>query len=172
MCYTLCLTSTQALEPISNDSYYPELEIRDINDPEMLLRSIVPKHLFVYDVCPQGLCGCYFQYDSAEALQEKIVELLEYRQGTTTAAMHMFPEVTLEQAERLMWNKKRDAVNSFGHYLQDLLETKTVELELMIFFEGDQRKSFVDAGPITAEAFLATSCDLLESLQKYRIARA
>jgi hypothetical protein len=87
------------------------------------IRRITPA-VFVYNVRPNGYCGCYFSYETPEMFAEEMAQ----RQADPTVEYADTPE----QAEA-MWRCRTNAVKSFGRYLS---AHAGAELAVYVVWEG------------------------------------
>jgi hypothetical protein len=98
------------------------------------IRHLIPQVQFVYDVTPTGLCGCYFEHDERQVLEQELQDATDddLRSKVSTVA---YPDRDPKEAARLWWERKHRALTSLGHYLADAVQDEPVML--LVAFEGE-----------------------------------
>jgi hypothetical protein len=128
MCMTIYLLADRKLPAPTSEAAYPGLMLYPVDadgQSEFLagIRSIALA-AFVYDVRPDGYCGCYFYHDTPEMFADQMAR----RQAEPGVEYANTPE----QAEA-MWRGQTSAVKSFGRYLSDHADAA---LAVYVVWEG------------------------------------
>jgi hypothetical protein len=109
---TIYLLADRKLPAPADETVYPGLGLYPVEaDGQAAVLTGIQKitsAAFVYSVCPNGYCGCYFCYETPEAFVERMAE--------REAEPNVEYADTPEQAEAL-WRCQTNAVKSFGRYL-------------------------------------------------------
>jgi hypothetical protein len=112
VCRTIYLLADRRLPDSTDAPEYPGLTLYPVEEygPTSVRASIrrVAPAAFVYDVRPDGYCGCYFYHETPGKFAAGMAE----RDAHPTAGHG----VTREQAEA-MWRDRTSAVKSFARYL-------------------------------------------------------
>jgi hypothetical protein len=112
MCMAIYLLADRKLPAPADEFAYPGLGLYPLEaDGQAAVLAAIQKitrAAFVYDVRPNGYCGCYFSYETPEVFAEQMAE----REAQPSVVYADTPE----QAEA-MWRCLTSALKSFSRYL-------------------------------------------------------
>ncbi len=141
MCYMLYLGSMRPL-PTTADKYLllsvqPIKDDTVLSDTEANLSEFTswPDHSraghplsevkFIYQMLPEGLCGCYFEHPAREELEDELLHASDIDMNGWVSKV-AFPDLDPKEGARLWWERKNTAVRSLGYYLCDHVQNGLV----------------------------------------------
>ena len=164
MCHVLYLISDCSLPTIKDNKQYPGLTVEAVSEdtsPPDNIGKLIEQAKYIYDVHPTDLCGCYFQYESNAEHEAELNDYINSLNDNVQLSewFHKeYPSIdSFKQKERLFWQECRNAVTSFGQYLNNHIHTDNMMLYMT--WCGDEGKPIEESQTITPAFFSGESCN-------------
>lgn len=164
MCHMLYLVSSDPLPTIYQNSKYPQLTVKAVPEDYRVpskIRELIPQAKYIYNIHPNDLCGCYFEYeknDEREANLNDYINDLQWDKKLSDWLYKTHGSIEIfKQKQFSFWQECRDAVTSFGCYLHDCIHL-TKSLMLYMTWCGDEGKPIIEQKIISPSSFSGESC--------------